>query len=282
MPVQSLAGRVAVVTGAAGGIGSATADRLSRDGASVVLVDLDGDRASLLADRLGGEAIGVQADVSREEDVERYMDAAVERFGRVDLHHLNAGGPSSATALPDLGADEFDPVIAVNLRGTFLGLRAAFRQYFLQGSGGAIVVTGSIASLRSNSDVLSSHASKHGVLGLMRNAALYGEPLGVRVNAIAPGIVPTGLFGAGRGPGGGEDMVKLPSTTPTMGRAGNADAIASVVAFLLSDDAAYTTGEVISVEAGASIANSVRPSAGAGAWDTAAPAVWRSARSVNC
>jgi NAD(P)-dependent dehydrogenase (short-subunit alcohol dehydrogenase family) len=145
MPVQSLAGRVAVVTGAAGGIGSATASRLSRDGASVVLVDLDGDRASALADRLGGEAIGVQADVSREEDVERYMDAAVERFGRVDLHHLNAGIPGSAAALPDLRADEFDGVIAVNLRGTFLGLRAAFRQYFLQGSGGAIVVTGSSA-----------------------------------------------------------------------------------------------------------------------------------------
>ncbi|HET6257352.1 SDR family NAD(P)-dependent oxidoreductase [Pseudonocardia sp.] len=268
MPVQSLSGRVAVVTGAAGGIGSAIASRLSRDGASVVLVDLDGDRASALAGRLGGEAIGVQADVSHEEDVERYMDAAVERFGRVDLHHLNAGIPGSAAALPDLGAEEFDRLIAMNLRGTFLGLRAAFRQYFLQGSGGAIVVTGSIATLRGRSDLLPDHASKHGVLGLMRNAAAYGGPLGVRVNAIAPGLVPTALFGPGRGPGGGGDMVKRASTTP-MRKVANPEEIASVVAFLLSDDAAYTTGEVISVDGGASIVvNSVRPSGGAGAWDT--------------
>ncbi|WP_433555248.1 SDR family NAD(P)-dependent oxidoreductase [Pseudonocardia xinjiangensis] len=269
MPVGSLTGRVAVVTGAAGGIGGATAARLSREGASVVLVDLDGDAASALAARLEGEAIGVAADVSREEDVERYMDAAVDRFGRVDLHHLNAGIPGTPTALPDLGVEEFDRVIAVNMRGTFLGLRAAFRQYFLQSSAGAIVITASIASLRGSSDLLPYHASKHGVLGLMRNAAVYGGPLGVRVNAVAPGIVPTALFGSGDGPGGRADMVQRASTTP-LRRAGSPEEIASVVAFLLSDDAAYMTGEAVSVDGGASIVNSVRPSGGAGAWDTAA------------
>jgi NAD(P)-dependent dehydrogenase (short-subunit alcohol dehydrogenase family) len=268
MPEQSLRGRVAVVTGAAGGIGGATAARLSRAGASVVLVDLDGEAAAQFAAGLDGDAIGVQADVSREEDVEHYMDAAVERFGRVDLHHLNAGIPGSPTALPDLAVEEFDRVIAVNMRGTFLGLRAAFRQYGLQGGGGAIAVTGSIASLRGSSDLLPYHASKHGVLGLMRNAAVYGGPLGVRVNAVAPGIVPTALFGSGGGPGGSADMVQRASTTP-MRRAGTPDEIASVVAFLLSDDAAYITGEVVSIDGGASIVNSVRPSGGAGAWDTA-------------
>jgi NAD(P)-dependent dehydrogenase (short-subunit alcohol dehydrogenase family) len=269
MPVGSLTGRVAVVTGAAGGIGGATAARLSREGASVVLVDLDGDAASALAARLEGEAIGVAADVSREEDVERYMDAAVDRFGRVDLHHLNAGIPGTPTALPDLGVEEFDRVIAVNMRGTFLGLRAAFRQYFLQSSAGAIVITASIASLRGSSDLLPYHASKHGVLGLMRNAAVYGGPLGVRVNAVAPGIVPTALFGSGEGPGGSADMVQRASTTP-LRRAGSPEEIASVVAFLLSDDAAYMTGEAVSIDGGASIVNSVRPSGGAGAWDTTA------------
>jgi NAD(P)-dependent dehydrogenase (short-subunit alcohol dehydrogenase family) len=268
MPDQSLKDRVAVVTGAAGGIGSATAARLSREGASVVLVDIDGDAATALAAELGADAIGVGADVAREEDVERYMDAAVERFGHVDLHHLNAGIPGSPTVLPDLGVEEFDRVIAVNMRGTFLGLRAAFRQYFLQEGGGAIVVTGSIASLRGSSDLLPYHASKHGVLGLMRNAAVYGGPLGVRVNAVAPGIVPTALFGSGSAPGGSADMVQRASTTP-LRRAGTPDEIASVVAFLLSDDAAYMAGEVVSVDGGASIVNSVRPSGGAGAWDPA-------------
>jgi NAD(P)-dependent dehydrogenase (short-subunit alcohol dehydrogenase family) len=212
----------------------------------------------------------VAADVSREEDVERYMDAAVQRFGRVDLHHLNAGIPGSAAALPDLTAEDFDRVLAVNLRGPFLGLRAAFRQFLRQEGGGAVVVTASIASLRGSADLIPYHASKHGVLGLVRSAAVYGGPLGVRVNAVAPGIVPTALFaGSGTGPGSGADMVRRASTSP-MRRAGTPEEIAGVVAFLLGPDAAYLTGEVVSVDGGASVVNTARPSGGAGAWDTAA------------
>jgi NAD(P)-dependent dehydrogenase (short-subunit alcohol dehydrogenase family) len=276
MSVRSLEQRVAVVTGAAGGIGGATATRLSREGAAVVLVDSDGDAAERLAKELDGDVIAVAADVSREEDVERYMDAAVQRFGRVDLHHLNAGIPGSAAALPDLTVEDFDRVLAVNLRGPFLGLRAAFRQYLRQDQfrrqdgGGAVVVTASIASLRGSADLIPYHASKHGVLGLVRSAAVYGGPLGVRVNAVAPGIVPTALFaGSGPGPGSGADMVRRASTSP-MRRAGTPEEIAGVVAFLLGPDAAYLTGEVVSVDGGASVLNTARPSGGAGAWDTAA------------
>ena len=272
MSVQSLEGRVAVVTGAAGGIGGATAARLSREGAAVVLVDSDGDAAERAAKELDGDAIAVAADVSREEDVARYMDAAVQRFGRVDLHHLNAGIPGSAAALPDLTVEEFDRVIAVNVRGPFLGLRAAFRQYLRQEprGGEAVVVTASIASLRGSADLLPYHTSKHGVLGLVRSAAVYGGPLGIRVNAVAPGLVPTDLFaGAGSGPGTGNDMVRRASTSP-MRRAGTPEEIAGVVAFLLGPDAGYLTGEVVSVDGGASVVNTARPSGGAGAWDTAA------------
>ena len=271
MSVQSLEGRVAVVTGAAGGIGGATAARLSREGAAVVLVDSDGDAAERTAKELDGDAIAVAADVSREEDVARYMDAAVQRFGRVDLHHLNAGIPGSAAALPDLTVEEFDRVIAVNVRGPFLGLRAAFRQYLRQEprGGEAVVVTASIASLRGSADLLPYHTSKHGVLGLVRSAAVYGGPLGIRVNAVAPGIVPTDLFaGAGSGPGTGNDMVRRASTSP-MRRAGTPEEIAGVVAFLLGPDAGYLTGEVVSVDGGTSVVNTARPSGGAGAWDTA-------------
>jgi NAD(P)-dependent dehydrogenase (short-subunit alcohol dehydrogenase family) len=212
--------------------------------------------------------------------VARYLDVAVSHFGRVDLHHLNAGVAGSLTALPELTAEEFDRVMAVNVRGVFLGIRAAFRQFAAQppdpaagqdgaaGGSGAIVITASIGSLRGSADLLPYQTSKHAVLGLLHGAAVYGGPLGIRVNAVAPGIVPTDLFAATPdAPGGKADMTRRASTTP-LRRAGTADDIAAVVAFLLSADAAYMTGEVVSADGGASIVSSVRPSGGAGAWDT--------------
>lgn len=265
-----LEGRVAVVTGAAGGIGAASAHRLAREGASVVVVDLDRDGAEKVASELPGPAVAVAADVSREEDVERYTRVAVDEFGRLDLHHLNAGVVGPFTGLPDMSLADFDRVVDVNLRGPFLGVRAAFRRYRVQGGGGAIVITASIASLRGSHDLLPYQASKHGVLGVMRGAAMYGGPQGVRVNAVAPGLVPTGLFsGAGDESGGGDDMARRGTTVP-LRRTGSPDEIASVVAFLLSDDAAYVHGEVVSVDGGSAIVSTVRPSGGAGEWDTTA------------
>jgi NAD(P)-dependent dehydrogenase (short-subunit alcohol dehydrogenase family) len=261
-------GAVAVVTGAAGGLGAASAARLSRDGAAVVVVDLDGAAAEAVAKGLPGPALAVAADVSSEEDVQAYMRAAVDRFGRVDLHHLNAGIPGTTAPLVDVEVADFDRVVAVNLRGVFLGLREAFRRYRAQDGGGAIAVTASIASLRGSSDLFAYHASKHGVLGLVRNAAVYGGPLGIRVNAVAPGIVPTPLFGGASGPGSGGDMERRASTSP-LRRAGTPEEIAGVVAFLLGPDATYMAGEVVSVDGGASVVNTARPSGGAGAWDPA-------------
>ena len=121
-------GRVAVVTGSASGIGAGSARRLAAEGARVVIVDIDGDGAQRVADDLPTAAIAVRADVSDDHQVDAYMDAAVAAFGRIDYYHLNAGIFGTFTALPDLSADEFDQVMAVNVRGQFLGLRAAFRQ----------------------------------------------------------------------------------------------------------------------------------------------------------
>ena len=263
-------GKVAIVTGAGGGLGRASATRLSAAGANVVVVDIDGDAAEAVAASLSRPAIAVRADVSNEDDVQHYVDAAVTRFGRIDLHHLNAGIFGSFAALPDISVDDFDRVMNVNVRGQFLGLRAAFRQFAAQGSAGTIVVTASIASLTGSADLLPYQTSKHGVVGLVHGAAVYGGPLGIRVNGVAPGIVPTDLFAAAATTSGGKnDMERRASTTP-LRRAGTADEIAGVAAFLLSDDAGYVTGQIVSADGGATIVNTVRPSGGAGAWDTAA------------
>lgn len=264
---MNLAGKVCLITGAAGGLGSATARRLASEGVRLVLTDVDGDRLEALAKDLPTETVVHAGDVADEADVDAAVAAGVAAFGRIDLHHLNAGIPGPLVRLTELSVQDWDRVIGINLRGVFLGVRAAFRRYEQQGGGGAIVLTASIASLRGSDDLLAYQASKHGVLGLLKGAALYGGPIGVRVNAVAPGIVPTALFaGAGGAPGGGDDMARRAATSP-LRRPGTPDEIASVVTFLLGDDASYMTGEVVSVDGGAAAVSIVRPSGGAGAWD---------------
>jgi NAD(P)-dependent dehydrogenase (short-subunit alcohol dehydrogenase family) len=254
--LAGLAGKVAVVTGGGSGIGAATARRLAAEGGRLVVVDVNGDAAEAVARELP-DALAVTADVAREEDVERYLAAAVERFGSVDLHHLNAGIAGTMASLPDVSTADFDAVLGVNLRGVFLGLRAAFRQYAVQGSGGAVVATSSIAGLSGAADLVPYHVSKHGVIGLVRAAAVYGGPLGVRVNAVAPGIVPTGL-GSQPTEAAGPSFEERARIAP-LERAGTPEEIAAVVAFLLSDEAAFLTGEVVSVDGGAAALNPVRP-----------------------
>lgn len=262
--------KVAVVTGAGNGLGRASAERLSAEGAKLVVVDIDGAKATEVAQSLPNEALAVQADIADEHAVTRYMESAVAHFGQLDLYHLNAGIFGTFAQLTEIPLQDFERVIAVNVVGQFLGLRAAFRQFAAQGTRGTIVVTGSIAGLTGSADLLPYTTSKHAVHGLVHSAAAYGGPLGIRVNAVAPGIVPTDLFAAAASATGGKnDMEQRAATTP-LRRAGTVAEIAAVTAFLLSDDSSYMTGQIVSADGGATIVNTVRPAAGAGAWDPSA------------
>ena len=237
-------GRVAVVTGGASGIGLAVTRRLVREGATVVIGDRDEQALEQVASELGAAVTTVRADVTVEADVERLAATAVERHGRLDIAFANAG-VGSISRIVDLPASEWSNVIDICLTGPVLTIKHAAR---VMGAGGSIVVTTSLNAVQPGVGMAAYCAAKAGAAMLVQVAALELGPAGIRVNAIAPGLVRTGLTDA---------MWMLPALVEeyeentALGRYAEPDEIANLVAFLASDEAGFITGSQHLIDGGA-------------------------------
>lgn len=254
----SFAGRSVLVTGAASGIGAAAAQRFAAEGASVCLADIDLTGCRRIADRIGAAgqtAIVAKVDVSKAEDNVHVVELVIAEFGKLDVAFLNAGYRGAAGGLGKLALDEFDRVIRTNLYGCFYGLAALWSRIE---SGGAIVVTASIAGLQGLSENPAYSASKHGIIGLVQSTAEAFAARSVRVNAICPGNVSTPMLGFPQS----DDLTEPEQLLqPPFGGMSNTQHIAEVALFLASHRAAAVNGAAYVVDAGwTSIAGSPSPS----------------------
>lgn len=246
-----LEGRSALVTGAAMGIGRACALALAREGARVALADLNEAACKETAEEVrnaGAESLALRADVTREEDVEAMVAAAVERFGGLDCAVNNAGITGGMGAIQDLSFEAFNQTLALNLGGVFLSMKHELRAMIPRGAG-SIVNLASGAGLVATPGLAAYCASKHGVLGLTKTAAHENARTGVRVNAVCPGATDTPML---EGAMAGSDAVRklILSSSPT-GRLGRAEEIAEAVVWLCSDRASFVSGESMLVDGGA-------------------------------
>jgi NAD(P)-dependent dehydrogenase (short-subunit alcohol dehydrogenase family) len=251
-PPAALAGQVAIVTGAARGIGRGIAARFVRDGATVYLADRDLATANTTASELtaaatsGGRAATIELDASDRAAVEAAVETVVKDTGRLDIFAANAGigGPTPFLETSDEG---WDRVMAINLRGAFIGVQTAGRAMRRLGKGGRIVVTASTNSFWMESDLAAYNASKAGVLAMARTAAMELAPYGITVNAVGPGLIATDLTrSVTEDPkNAAEYLRQIPA-----GRFGTPDDVAGAVAYLVSPDAAWITGHLLVVDGG--------------------------------
>ncbi len=254
---MKLKDKTAIITGAASGIGKATAINFAREGAKVMCADVNADGAEATARQIadtGGEAASVRADVSKEADVERMIGETVSRWGRLDTLYNNAG-IGYGMPVTQIPVDEWDRLMSINLRGVFLGCKHAIPQ-MLKNGGGAIVNTASDAGLRGQAMLSAYCASKGGVVLLTKSLAVEWAEHGIRINCVCPGVIRTPILDpflaqaqATTGASVDELWKRLGEAHP-MGRVGQPEEVAKAVTFLASDEASFITGVALPVDGG--------------------------------
>jgi NAD(P)-dependent dehydrogenase (short-subunit alcohol dehydrogenase family) len=253
-----LTNKVAIITGAAGGIGRACAERFLKEGAKVVIADINGDNLAKTAGELGQSKNlhTVKADVTKRSDVEGLVVAAVETFGRLDIMLNNAGIARSQNFL-EITERDFDDVIGVNLKGAFFGTQAAAKQMIAQGGGGVIINMSSINAILANPNIATYAISKGGMNQLTSVAAVAFAPHRIRVVGIGPGTIMTEMVATAILSSEEARHAAL-SRTP-MGRCGEPSEVASVAVFLAGDDASYMTGQTVYPDGGRLVLNYTVP-----------------------
>lgn len=244
-----LVNKTAIITGGASGIGRAAALRFAREGAQVVIGDInvDGGRATAeLIEQHGGRAIFTELNVSDSKQVKELISVTVETFGKLDILFNNAGIGNPNVKSVDLDEEDWDQIIDINLKGVFLGIKNAVPEMKKAG-GGAIINTSSLLGIKGQKYLAAYNASKAGVILLTKNAALeYGKDH-IRVNAIAPGVIDTQII---EGWKNDERIWPIISRANALGRIGTPEEVANAVLFLASDEASFITGATLSVDGG--------------------------------
>lgn len=253
MSTGRLEGKVVVITGGAGGIGRVAGKLFAAEGADVLLVDMDEAALTDACQSIGSNRVShFVADVTKAEDNQAMIDAATERYGGVDVFLANAGIEGDVKSILDYDENRFDQVMAVNVKGPFLGLRAAVPAMQARG-GGSIIITSSVAGVQGAPGVAPYVTSKHAVVGLMRSAAKEFAASNIRVNTVNPTMVETRMMRsleAGMNPDAPEEVKGQMMNQVPMGRYAEPEDIASIMLFLSSDESRFLTGGVYMADGG--------------------------------